>query len=71
MLAIQLKGKSDFNVWFSDDRRSGVLIQPKFRRAIFFVNGETKDNLDYTEETTASEIDRWIKEKRSLFIKEN
>ena len=61
-------GKSDHTISF--DSKSGVFIQGSFHRALFFVDGITIDILDYDEETKASEIAKWVEEKRILFNKE-
>ena len=58
------------NVFFSDDKKSGILIQPRFRRVLFFVDGLTKDTFYYESDTKASEVDRWIAEKRKVYLKE-
>jgi len=70
MLAKTIHGTSDSNIFFSEDKKSGLLIQPKLRRVLFFVNNDTKDTLYYEQETTVSDVDKWIKEKRKLYEQE-
>lgn len=62
------KAPKDHTISF--DSKSGVFIQGSFHRALFFVDGITIDILDYDEETTASDISKWVEEKRILFNKE-
>ena len=68
-MTAKLNGKES-NVFFSEDNKSGILIQPRFRRVLFFVAGVTKDTFYYEEDTKASEVDRWITEKRKVYLKE-
>lgn len=55
-----LKGNSkDSNRFFSEDHKSGILIQPKLHRAIYYVDNLTVDTLDFQENTTMSEVEAW------------
>ena len=68
-MAVTTKPK-DHTLFFDAERKCGVFIQGSFRRAIFFVDGLNIDILDYDSETKASEIEKWVAEKRILFNKE-
>ena len=70
MAKTSTKKVKEGTVFFDDEKKSGVFIQAQFKRCLFFVEGITIDAKDYDEETKASEVDRWINEKRSLFEKE-
>lgn len=61
--------EKDSNVWFSTDKKSGILIQPQFRKATYFVNNnENIDELWYDEDTPASEIEKWMLAKRKHYL---
>jgi hypothetical protein len=68
-----LKSNSkDSNRFFSEDHKSGILIQPKLHRAIYYVQNLTVDDLDFQDDTTISEVEDWIDAKKrhyeELFI---
>ena len=63
-----IKAKStDSNRYFSDDHRSGILIQHKFKRAIYFVNNLNIDEFCFEENTTTNEVEAWIETKRKHY----
>lgn len=52
---------------FSEDRKTGVLIQPQFHRALYYVNNIRVDEL-YTSDN--KELDKWVAAKRKVYEKE-
>lgn len=64
MVGKRKKGEQDSTVWFSKEDKSGVLIQHSLNRCIYFVKNIRVDTLDFSKETPASEIDKWVDAKR-------
>ena len=60
------KHKQDSTIYFDLERKTGVLIQHQFRRAIYFSNGEKKDELQWHWDTPASSVETWIEAKRNI-----
>lgn len=60
--------EKDSNVWFSNDKKSGILIQPQFRKVLYFVNKENLDTFWYEEDTPVSDIESWIQAKRKHYL---
>ena len=67
MLATRKAKNMDSQIKFSNTENSGVLIQHKRNRAIFYVDGIVKDELCFDNETKASEVDSWVESKRKLY----
>lgn len=60
-----LKSNSkDSNRFFSEDHKSGILIQPKLHRAIYYVRNIMVDTLDFQEDTTVIKVEAWIDAKQ-------
>ena len=57
----------DRSIPFSEDRKTGVLIQPQFHRAIYFVDNIRVDEIFSYED---KEIDKWVTAKRESYKKE-
>ena len=57
----------DSNRFFSEDRKSGILIQHKLNRAIYYVDNETIDEFPFHADTTMKEIDKWIDAKQKHY----
>lgn len=68
-----LKGNSrDSNRFFSEDHKSGILIQHKIGRAIYFVDNINIDEFFFESSTTTNDVEAWIASKKrhyeELFI---
>lgn len=68
MVGTRKAKEEDSNIWFSTDKKSGILVQPKLRKLIYFVNGEKVDTIFYETETKASELETWIQAKRKHYL---
>lgn len=68
MVGTRKAKEEDSNIWFSTDKKAGILVQPKLRKLIYFVNGESIDILYYESETKASELEVWIQAKRKHYL---
>ena len=68
MVAKRKSKEQDSNVWFCREERAGILIQPQFRKCIYFIKGEILDTLWYKKDTPASEVDKWIECKRKHYM---
>ena len=67
MYATRKSKDVDSQIKFSSTENSGVLIQHKHNRAIFYVDGIVKDEFYFENETKASEVDSWVESKRKLY----
>jgi len=63
---MNLKNK-DITRYFDNTQRNGVLIQYKFKRAIYFVNNISIDEFPFDEDTTIDDLETWIKSKKKHF----
>jgi hypothetical protein len=68
MVGTRKAKQEDSNVWFSREKKAGILIQPQFRKATYFVNGENIDTLWYEKDAPASEVEHWIESKRKHYM---
>lgn len=62
-----MSSKPDSNTYFSEDRKSGILKQPKFNQAIYFVNNENIDTFIFEENVSTNDLDRWVEAKRKHY----
>lgn len=65
MVAKRKSGEADSTIYFSQQDGTGVLIQFRFKRAIYFVNGEKIDEFNWHDGTPASIVDTWVNAKRN------
>ena len=62
-----MSNKPDTNIYFSDDRKSGILKQSKFNQAIYFVDNISIDTFIFEENTSTEDLDRWVEAKRKHY----
>ena len=62
---MNLKNK-DITRYFDYTQRSGVIIQDKFKSAIYFVNNIGIGEFNFDEETTINDLENWIKSKKII-----
>ena len=60
--------QQDSNVWFCTEKTAGILIQPQFRKATYFVGNENIDTLWYEKDTPASDVEQWVEAKRKHYM---
>ena len=54
----------DSNIFLSEDRRTGILLQPSLNRAIFFSKGERLDTIDNINDMAPEDFNKWVQQKR-------
>lgn len=63
-----MSNKPDSNIYFSEDRKSGILKQPRFNQAIYFVNNENIDTFIFEENVSTNDLDAGLRRKESITI---
>lgn len=64
---LQAKKSKDSNRFFSTDKKSGILIQHSFKRAIYFVDNINIDEFQFNDETKVSDLEKWIEAKKKNY----
>lgn len=67
MIAVRKSNESDSQIKFTHNENTGILVQHKFKRAIFYVCGETVDTFEWGDKTPVSSFNEWVQSKRRLF----